>query len=413
MVNSFEPEIAQYAAKTFFNLHEEELLIPNVKGFALMALDIGYSSTKVYSIYGKHIFPSLPIRVEEDHSVSTKETDIKYKDEDGNLWYIGDVARSQLYGGGVRAQEETLLGPQRINSPDYLVLLRVGIFLGLAKKDEKDGFKIEREKQVKIRTGLPLKYVDLYNNEIMKAFVGRHRFEVKIGDKPWTEVDITISQNDVAVLPQPMGSLWALATNRLGEETNPGLLSENTLVFDGGHYTADTFLTIEGEQSDSRTWENISMVKIIEKLIKTVEQRTGGNASFRKIEFSSIIHSPRLPGKVTYKDGNQVYDIKGDLVRHTEEVAKAAIKEIDTAYFNLRDIHNLVCTGGTGKLFYPFFKRNYESENRVVLLAERNDSENSADDFTTVFANAVGFFNVLAYELAQFGSDGYVGSQTS
>jgi len=83
--------ISEFAPKTEFLFYDKSIEVAFLKGKDIIpiGLDIGYSSTKVCSIFGKHIFPSFPIRMAEDSTVFDKETNIKYKDENGDLWYVG------------------------------------------------------------------------------------------------------------------------------------------------------------------------------------------------------------------------------------------------------------------------------------------------------------------------------------
>ena len=65
MIKNYDLTISDYAAKTEFKLHEEPLPFVGSNEAVPIALDIGYSATNVYSMFGQHIFPSFPIRVQK------------------------------------------------------------------------------------------------------------------------------------------------------------------------------------------------------------------------------------------------------------------------------------------------------------------------------------------------------------
>ncbi len=392
MIKNYDLTISDYAAKTEFKLHEEPLPFVGSNEAVPIALDIGYSATNVYSMFGQHIFPSFPIRVTEDFSMVTHETDIKYKDENG-IWYIGNLARTAIEDGRIQAQSQTLFGRQRINSTEYLVLLRVGLFFGLIKKDLGNTYEIAKDMRLRINTGLPDQYLSRDRLALKQRFVGHHYFEIKVGLKDWIKVSFDINEDDVNILSQPFGTLWALAANRYGKVTNTDLLTKNVLIFDGGQHTIDTYFNRQGLKGVSSTWENLSMVQIIRNIRRRVRDATKGQGDFLEYAFDKIITSDK-PGKIRY-GRRQEYDISKDIIECTEEIAKEAARELDTIYNNLNEVDILICTGGTGKAFYPYFKQYYNYEGLEVLLAEKTDSDNSVDNFSAVFANAVGFYNQL------------------
>lgn len=396
MNNNFESSISDYAARTEFRLHERPLPFVGSKNEVPIGLDIGYSSTNVYSMFGQHIFPSFPIRVAEDFSMVADKTDIRYRDESGT-WYIGNLARAAIEDGKIQAQSQTLFGRQRINSLEYLVLLRVGLFFGLIKKDLGHTYEIAKDIRLRINTGLPDQYLNRDRLALKERFAGHHHFEIKVGLKDWIKVSFDINEEDVHVISQPFGTLWALAANRNGELTNLDLLIKNVLIFDGGQHTIDTYFNRRGLKGISSTWENLSMMQIIRNVRKRVRGATKGQGDFLEYAFDKIITSDK-PGKIRY-GRRQEYDISKDIIECTEEIAKEAARELDTIYDNLNDVDILVCTGGTGKAFYPYFKKYYNYEGLEVLLAEKTDSDNEVENFSAVFANAVGFYNNLIANL--------------
>ena len=396
--------ISDYAAKTKFSFHNADIPIVNQKGIIPIGLDVGYSSTKVYSIFGRHIFPSFLIRLSDDFAITEKDTDILYKDEKGQIWAVGKTAHERILG-ETKIQTRKLYGRQRIDSPEFLVLLRVGIFFGLIKKDLGRTFLLETKGNIKIRTGLPVDYFETDKEILENKIVGHHRYEVKVGKRNWVKVNLDIAEDDVSVIMQPFGTLWSLAASIQGDLVDNDLLNKNVLIYDGGQHTTDTYFNQKGRGGINTTWTDISMVSIISKVREAVLKATGNQGDFREYSFDDIVSSSNEYGSGVIKymksDANkkdvQFYDMTNDIIRCTEEVVEYAINELNIVYNYLLDFNTLICTGGVGKLFYPYFKRQYHYID--VMLAEKTDSNNEAENFDTVFANVVGYFKSLVFEI--------------
>lgn len=381
--------IMDFAPKTEFKFYNLKVPYGNI---VPIGLDIGYSSTKVCSIFGRHIFPSFPIRVSEDLTVVDKPTNIKYKDENGILWYVGDLAYNVLESGKALYQENILYGKNRISSDEYLVLLRIGIYLGLLRED----FTIPANFHLKIKTGLPDQYMMEDRIVLKERFIGHHHFAIKIGNQEWTTVSFDIGPDDISVISQPFGTLWSLAADINGDIINSDLFdSTNVLIVDGGYHTFDTYFNKAGTKGTSSTWTTIAMSEVFNRTRRKIYEGTHEHKYMRQYEIVKYLKSPVHAGKVPY--GNrQWYVFEQDLYDNVEEVAKEAIKQLMVTYENLVDVDVVVCTGGTGKAYYPFFKKNLRLD---VLLAEKHDG-NEIENFDTVFANVVGFFKCLLAELS-------------
>lgn len=172
---------------------------------------------------------------------------------------------------------------------------------------------------------------------------------------------------------------------------------KNVLIYDGGQHTVDTYFNKAGLKGINSTWENLSMMEIIKNTRRDVRLATNGKGDFQNYAFDKLITSD-TPGKIIY-GRRQVYDMTNDILKNTEKIAEEAAKELDVVYDNLNEVDVLICAGGTGKAFFPYFKKYYNYEGLDVLLAEKTGKEETS--FTAVFANVVGFFNCLIAELQE------------
>lgn len=387
--------IKGFAPDTRFEFYRlDPPFLRDKQGTVPIGLDVGYSTTKIFSIFGKHIFPSFPVKINDDNLLSTTEPHIKYKDEKGNLWYVGDAAYDFVETRKTVYQENALFGRSRIKSEEYLVLLRVGLLFGLLQDD----FTIPDKFRINVKTGLPDQYIMSDRRLLKERFVGNHNYSVKIGDNDWIPVNIIINEDDISVVSQPFGTLWSLITDIDGNIVNNELLSStNILIFDGGYHTIDTFFNKSGCKGTSSTWTDIAMNEVFKRTANKIYTATQEKVSLRQYELIKNIRgvdSRSVPGIVPFK--NQKYSYEQDLTNSLEEVAKEAINQLLIIYEDLDDISVIVCTGGTGKAFYPIFKKNLHVD---VILAEKIDG-NKYEKFNTVFSNAIGFYKCLATELA-------------
>jgi len=180
-----EITLQHYAAKTRFEKHRIDIPFLSEEGIIPIGLDIGYSTTKVYSIFGTYMFLSLPIKVADDFCPPLEDKDIMYKDMEGNIWIVGKLASKNLDEARIQTQPEIIYSRWRINSAEFLVLLRVGLFLGLIEDDLEDRYKIADNSRLAIQTGLPKLYLRGDRVKLEEHFVGKHCYQVKVAKKGW------------------------------------------------------------------------------------------------------------------------------------------------------------------------------------------------------------------------------------
>lgn len=401
--------------KTEFKFHN--LIIPFLKELNInaVALDIGYNGLKIYSIYGKHIIPSLPINMGKERRleksvIGYNETAIQYKDENNFVWFVGDIAIDMIDSGKATYNYETLYGKTRITTPEYLVLLRTGIALSLIKNmDElkKPNYKIKPD-NLKIMTGLPEDWMG-DKEKLVSVFSGIHKFSIKVGNSSWIPVTIELNEGkdtkDVFVMSQPKGTIFSMATSVYGDIIKPDLLlNNNVLVFDGGFRTNDLYYMKKGQKAHSTSITESAMFEVYRDVCDDIFDETNQTREIRVYELDRYILDDN---KIVYiepsKDENEppikkTYNFKNLIDKHTEEYAKRSISKLNNLYLNFQDVDYVICTGGTGEAYFPYFKKLIPTE---VILAKKEDGNNPAENFIPVFANVIGFFCNLVGTLKQ------------
>ena len=90
----------------------------------LCGLDIGYSGIKIQSPCNASIIPSIVVKARNDSPLLINGEDIRYRDEKGQMWYVGSLAKKTLLYGSTAIKSTTLLGRQRVQSEEFLVQSR-------------------------------------------------------------------------------------------------------------------------------------------------------------------------------------------------------------------------------------------------------------------------------------------------
>ena len=122
------------------------------------------------------------------------------------------------------------------------------------------------DKEIVIQAGLPPLHLKKGKSEVQAIFQGRHRFSIKLGKQDWKDFDYEISEKNVFVMPQPLGSLISSSVDRDGR-TIPNAMKffrSSIMVFDPGFGTLDLFNVRNGNVVGSNTDPNGGMRKVFE-----------------------------------------------------------------------------------------------------------------------------------------------------
>ena len=244
----------------------------------LCGIDIGYSGIKIQSPFNASTIPSIVVKERHDAPLLVGSEDIRYRDEKGRVWYVGSLAKKTLLHGSTAVKPTMLLGRQRVQSEDFLVQLRVGLFFSKLKDLPEGGYDID-DRPIKVQTGLPPEFIVQDSEELRNKFVGEHRYSVKVGKRPWVNVRIRLDTKDVFICKQPFGTLMASVINSDGVMTNPALLKKNVLILDAGFHTTDTFHCIQGTREGiALTWENYAMQEVYQRTCDNIIEASGNRA---------------------------------------------------------------------------------------------------------------------------------------
>lgn len=378
-------ELKNYVSKTMFNFRKLNIeTIPN--DTEPLAIDIGYGGVKIFSLNGIHSFPALLFKSKKNSTILNNDTDIKYIDENNNLWYIGDRARDSLETGSRQIDSNEYYSEKRLFTDEFLILVRVSIFLGICK--ELNNFSLE-QKKIKICTGLPEEDVEKNSFELRKIITGRHHFKISVAGSEFKTVSFDINNEDIEILSQPQGTIYSTMFDFKGNILREDLITnKNVLVLDGGMFTFDTYLSNRADQGISKTWEEFAMHEVYLRLKDIINEKTERYINEFDIEKYIANSNSCL---IKYK-GNQKYYFGDDYLNIIKNMSISLIKKLKRTYNDFNDVDIIIITGGTGKIYYPYLKELIPVDE--IVLAENNDKFNGYD---AIFSNVVGFFKFIIF----------------
>lgn len=193
-------KVLDFATRTVFTNRKNA----GVDGYWNLAMDIGYSGVKGMSPNKVYCFPSFArtVRGQMLELGEPDSKDILYRDEKGILWSVGASAQNNLSSRDTNDSMLSLYGRDRYYQPMFLVIARVGMGIGMIENE----FGNPNDKVPVLQTGLPPKYLEEDVQYLKEVLAGKHSFDLKIGNSAWQHFDFELTQDNIMVTQQPMGS---------------------------------------------------------------------------------------------------------------------------------------------------------------------------------------------------------------
>lgn len=369
-----------FKTKTF-NIEQQN---PSVDGMWPVAIDVGYSAVKLFSPNKVAAFPSYARKINPNSQIGVvSDKNILYQDLDTNeTWSVGEAAQDRISINDTEDTLETLYGRRRYFSPMFKVLIRTGVGIGMMQ----NRFGSSVGKMPFIQTGLPPAYLAGDTGDLKEAFYGTHRFQTKIGEKPWHKFEFTITENDVDVMPQPMGTLFSISTDKLGKRTPDAnkLFSSSLLIIDPGFGTFDIFSIRKNHIEDNPPSFDLGMKQVLintaEKIYKKYGQRIPVPAMQKLLGTGEI----NCIDKKNFTSHMEPFE--GLLVEANQEVCEQAMVKTLEVY-DIFEEDYLVITGGTGAAWKDIITDKFKGiESLKIILGNRNDN------LPLIFSNVRGYY---------------------
>ena len=380
-------ETSEFRTKTILNFKKDGEKADTDTMYPI-GLDIGYSSVKVYSKSAVVCFPAYAEINENDVNVMLSggnEQAIYYIGSDGVKWTVGACAQDSIATNDTTAGSLAIYGRMRYFNPMFKVLALTGIAAGM-----RDVSGWHTRKPVAIQTGLPPAYFKSDESLIVESLTGHHEFSVKFGTGKWEKFSIDIDKNNLLIMDQPMGTFYSVSIDRLGH-LNRTYMASKVLIADPGFGTFDVF-SVDGGQGKRRNAQSLDL-GMKQVLIDTCDE------IFDKYKTEISIPAFQrylLTGSVPVRSGRGYIDqpFKDILEKHSKDVCRKALDNIQDTYNPALEFDYLVITGGTGAAWLDYVREYFGESGRLKIIGG-----NAGDpELPFMFSNVRGYFYYIMFQ---------------
>ncbi len=352
-----------------------------------VALDIGYSAVKGFSPNGVYCFPSFIKEMSSKTIIGQAQPDdIFYKDEKGKEYAIGEMAIKATSYQDTNESVNTLYDRQRYFTTMFLILARVGIAAGM-KKNIFGGYTTE--KKLVVQTGLPPAYKKADTPLLIEALTGYHRFSVKFGDSKWEEFTFHLSEYNISVIDQPIGSVYSASKKSNGEtvyaDNGKSYIDSKLFVIDGGFGTFDTFGVSNRSITCTDTFTEFGAKNILQRTCDDIMDIYNKEIPVHTLqpflETGTVVAYDRKTKSATSKDFSEL------LRNNSQKCFEKCFDKIDAINNGLVDYDYLLVTGGTGAAWLDYIKDRYKNMETLKII-----TGNQNEKLSHIYSNVRGYY---------------------
>ena len=350
-----------------YRTRQEEKRLTNPKGKKyIVALDLGYSGTKIYIESGYICFPSYAKKIEHGMMVISDEKDIFYRDETG-LYMVGYNAQNMTDAMSTNDTDGELFSRKRYADKRFKIITNVALALAIRRKND--------NRDVFIETGLPSSYMN-DSDALKKAICKPAEFEIKRGSGEWESYKLEFTDNQVDVIPQPSGALYSVMTKSDGQfiDNVKEIIAGNTLIMDIGFGTFD-FYGLKNRMIECKdSSDEIGMRKVLESTSKKILDDTG--EEIRVASMQRKLEEGKFEAVNEDDLTSETKSISPYLEKATDEVFNEAMNKAKSVTNSFRGYNNLIISGGTGEAWFDKIKDRLKGMKTLkVIPANINDHE--------------------------------------
>lgn len=381
---------SEFCTKT--RMIERKNFMPNQ--FWGIALDVGYSAVKGMSPNAVYSFPSFA-KPSDGKLMDLGEAspdEIQFMDNDGTLWDVGAAAQSRVKSSDTNDSSQSLFGRNRYYNPMFRVIALTGIGMGMLDNE----YGKPGSRKVVIQTGLPPAFLIDDAMSIKDVLKGKHDFRIKVGNREWKRIKFELTEDDIKVMAQPMGSLLSAAMNNDANliPDAKSYLTSRVLVFDGGFGTLDLFPVISRKIEPAETKTNLGMKAVFEDIIATFQKKYNTTVSMTALQ--RHLSDGFIP--VVNRAKRKTFNIDiTDIVRESNaKICQNAMNEVSDIFDYLKDFDYLLVTGGTGAAWYDMIVDNFKDMINLHVI-----SGNQNDNLSHIYSNVRGYYMFQANKLRE------------
>ncbi len=368
-----------------------------VDGTWEIALDIGYSSVKLFSPNKIVSFPSYAKNVGTyiDWANGIPEDAIMYKENgSSDIWLIGEEAYNLLNDGDTSDSESSLFGRDRYYSPLFKTLCECSLGIALLSNN----FGSYSGEDLVIQTGLPQQYMN-DSSELINALSGKHSFSLKLGSENWIDYNFSIQSSSIFVMSQPKGSLLSVCLNSDGQMVKNArdILHSSVLVFDPGFGTLDLFELNNGCVTGGETIDSLGMKQVFKETLKLIKEKYGKELTIPALQ--KYLSEGRINTYNRRSLTSSNHDFAPLLEQASQKICLRAISMLSER--DLSSYRYLIVTGGTGAAWAETIKEKMKGLSTLnICFANTNDTS-----ISIIFSNVRGYYmnryGILAKERSE------------
>lgn len=355
---------------------ERRLTYPKGKKY-IVALDIGYSGTKIFTENGYICFPSYAKKLEHGMMSIADDKDILYRDESG-VYMVGYNAQNMTDDMSTNDTDGELFSRKRYADKRFKIISNVALALATRNKND--------NREIIVETGLPSSYMN-DSDALKKAICKPAEFDIKKGSGEWEHYKFDIKENQIDVIPQPSGALYSVMTKNDGQfvDNVKEIIAGNTLVMDIGFGTFD-FYGIKNRMIECRdSSDEIGMRKVLENTSKKILDDTG--EEIRVATMQKKLEDGCFEAVNEEDLTSDTKSIAPYLEKSTDEVFEEAMNKAKSVTNSFRGYNNLIISGGTGEAWYDKIKGRLKGMKTLKIIPA-----NINDQYPLIYSVVRGYY---------------------
>jgi plasmid segregation protein ParM len=242
-------------------------------------------------------------------------------------------------------------------------------------------------KKLVVQTGLPPAYLKTDTPLLKEALAGHHDFSIRIGGKQWISLKYDLKEENIYVMPQPMGTLLSISTDNTGKSIPEAskYFKSSMLIFDPGFGTLDVFNIRNKMIESSETFDNLGMKRVLQETSDRIMEKFNQEVSVPAMQKLLTTGEVKCFDRKNRRTSLESF---GDLLEESnKKVCYEALQKVDNIYNNLFDHDYLVITGGTGDAWKNIITEYYSGMESLKII---NGNQN--DMLPTIFSNVRGYY---------------------
>jgi plasmid segregation protein ParM len=320
---------------------------------SISAIDLGFMYTKSIVDGKRHIMKSVvgqgrKLKFRDLDLGGKTGDDIIFKEEDGNLCFVSDLA--------IKQSDVVLhsLKDNRFNGEAVDVLMRTALGIGL-------GSGVHGTSVV---SGLPVSHYDIYKDDIIDLFVGdggkSHYFEIEEDQTMIHKGKVNMFKGKF--IPQPFGALLDFLLDDSGQIKDNRIASKTIAVIDPGFGTTDVYVVDALTPIEKLTFSTKVAMNYAYQLIgNKIEQELGKTVALYEIE--GVV----LTGEL--RKGGSRYNMQPVIDWAFRMTAEKLVTEISNKWKDeVNGIELIVVSGGGGASLFPTIQEDFTME--TILLPD-------------------------------------------